>query len=108
MPLHVTGQRRHRYSLVLPVHPRDDLRQMRLHLRQRHTRLDSHNQGYSKAAIGHGLSIQGDWHVRCQSPPAGDGEVLERVRQRRIEVETRSAGASTLVNGTVREDQTHP
>jgi hypothetical protein len=36
--------------------------------------------------------------------PAGDGEILDRLRQRCDDLQTRSAGASCLATGTLRQE----
>ncbi len=40
--------------------------------------------------------------------PAGDGEILDRLRQRCADLEIRSAGASCLATGTFRPEATGP
>jgi len=40
--------------------------------------------------------------------PAGDGEILERLRERCDDLQTRSAGASCLATGTVRQEVAGP
>jgi hypothetical protein len=37
--------------------------------------------------------------------PAGDGEILDRLRERCDDLQTRSAGASCLATGTLRQEK---
>lgn len=49
------------------------------------------------------LTAQPGTHLQV-TLPAGDGEILDRLRERCDDLQVRSAGASCLATGTVRHD----